>query len=42
MFYLASSKVNVAVLGNFAFALTLAAYRLALKVPYQLPFELSL
>lgn len=32
MFYVASSKVNVAVLGNLAFALTLTAYKFALKV----------
>ena len=32
MYYLASSKLNAAVLGNFAFAITLCLYRLALKV----------
>jgi hypothetical protein len=32
MYYLASSKLNVAVLGNLAFALTLCLHKIMLKV----------
>ena len=32
MYYLASSKLNVAVLGNLGFALALCTYKLAVKV----------
>jgi hypothetical protein len=42
MYYLASSKLNVALLGNLAFVITLSMYKLALKVRLDLHWVFNL